>query len=301
MNQPPDPDVMRPTPDGPSGLAPEPVFDGGVPVRSRRRSTGAWPLIGLLAAIAAFLVGGYVLVTQRSEAPPASGADVPLAAEAPAPPAPLGGSPFPADVPPLDQSDDFVRQWVPRLSAHPRIAAWLTSDRLVRNFTTVVVNIADGATPAGHLPILKPAGAFRTMERGDALVIDPRSFTRYDALASAFASIDADAAAQLYATLKPRIEEAHAELGAPPGSFDRTLERAIVALLAVPVGDGPVAVEPSGIGYRYADERFERLSQAQRHLLRMGPSNARLVQRALRDLATALGIPAARLPARPVS
>jgi hypothetical protein len=58
----------------------------------------------------------------------------------------------------------------------------------------------------------------------------------------------------------------------------------------------PLAVEPAGIGYRYVDPGLDRLNGAQQHLLRMGPANARLVKRQLRELALALGIPASRLP-----
>jgi hypothetical protein len=38
------------------------------------------------------------------------------------------------------------------------------------------------------------------------------------------------------------------------------------------------------------------LSPAQKHLLRFGPDNARVVKQALRNLAEALGIPKERLP-----
>ena len=58
-------------------------------------------------------------------------------------------------------------------------------------------------------------------------------------------------------------------------------------------------VEPRGAGYGFADPRLERLTAAQKQLLRMGPANARLVQGSLRTIALELGIPAERLP--PVS
>lgn len=287
-----DPDLMR------SPVDPADTPAGGA-VLEPRRATGPWPLVGILVAILAILSGGYLLMQDRSGPPPpvaATSAETPpVTAE------PLGGNPFPADVPALDRSDGFVRQWVPRLSSHPRVAAWLATEGLIRSFVTVVSNIAEGTTPSGRVFGPKPAGAFQVLARGESLVIDPRSYARYDELAAGFASLDVVGSAQLYATLKPRIEEAHAELGAPPGSFDRTLERALVALLQTPVSDRPLPVEPSGIGYRFADDRLEGLTGAQRHLLRMGPSNARLVQRAIRDLALALGIPASRLPAPPVS
>jgi hypothetical protein len=259
-----------------------------------RRPTGPWPLILLLVLIAAIAVGGYLIIRSRSAAP--AGPVAAPGAAAVESSAPLGGSALPGDVPPLDASDLFVRDLVKGLSTHPRVAAWLATDGLIRNFTTVVSNIADGATPAGRIGVLKPSGSFQVAERGGHLYVDARSYERYNDLAAAFSSLDVAGAARVYATLKPRIEEAHGELGAPAGSCDGTLERAIVLLLQTPVRDQPLQVEPSGIGYRFADDRLESLNGAQKHLLRMGPANARLVQRTLRDLALALGIPASRLP-----
>ena len=136
------------------------------------------------------------------------------------------------------------------------------------------------------------------VERGGNPYLDPRSYDRYTAIADAIASVDPAGAARLYATLKPRIEEAHRELGSPDPSFDRTLERAIVALLDTPILDGPVRLKPKGIGYAFADERVEHLTGAQKHLLRTGPRNVRIIKERLRDIGIALGIPPGRLPAR---
>jgi hypothetical protein len=74
------------------------------------------------------------------------------------------------------------------------------------------------------------------------------------------------------------------------------LERAIVLLLKTPVREGTLAVEPRGIVYGFADAELEKLTAAQKQLLRMGPGNVRVVQRTLRDIALALGIPPERLP-----
>ena len=76
---------------------------------------------------------------------------------------------------------------------------------------------------------------------------------------------------KLYATLKPRIEEAHRDLGGQNASFDRTLARAIVALLETPIVDTPPRLKPKGIGYAYADDRLCReLLQARDHRLAKG-------------------------------
>ena len=52
-----------------------------------------------------------------------------------------------------------------------------------------------------------------------------------------------------------------------------------------------MAVEPDGGLWAFSDPAVERLSPAQKHLVRMGPDNAALVQAKLRELADALGVP----------
>jgi hypothetical protein len=134
------------------------------------------------------------------------------------------------------------------------------------------------------------------MERGEELVIDPATYERYSSLASAVASLDAAGAARLYTLVKPRIEEAYGALGHQE-SFDRALERSIVALLQVPPLDGDLVMVPKGALYLYGEPRIERLTAAQKQLARMGPRNVRIIQTKLRDIARQLGIRADRLPA----
>jgi hypothetical protein len=221
-----------------------------------------------------------VVVTQR----PAP-ADVPVVREQP-----------PIDVPPLDESDPLVRRLLAGLSSHPRVAAWMATPNLIRNFVVVVENIAAGTSPAKHLKVLAPAGPFRVLTREDALRADPRSYGRYDAIAAAAASVDAEGAASLYTTLRVRMDDAYRELG-HDGPFDVALERAIVTLLRTPVVAEDVALSPSGAFYVYDDVDLQALSAAQRQLLRMGPRNVTIVQRKLREIALAIGIPPRRLPA----
>ena len=209
---------------------------------------------------------------------------------------PLGGAAAAIVVPPLEQSDGVVADLVRKLSSHPGVAAWLTTNGLIRNFAVVVSSIADGRTPAKFLQPLRPRAPFRVIEREGDIYVDSRSYERYRLLAEAVASVDANSSASLYATLKPRIEEAHREQGQPDASFDRTLERAIVSLLETPLRQGPTRLRLHGIGYAFADPMDERLTAAQKQLLRMGPENTRIVQAKLREIALALGIPPARLP-----
>jgi hypothetical protein len=250
--------------------------------------------VAVLAVAAA--VALYVVFRGRTAPDVTVAETAPPVRQVETPPQPLGAEPQPVAVPPLGESDPVVRELVRQLSSHPRVAAWLATEGLIRNFTVVVENVADGMTPAGHLRAMRPPEAFAVAERGEDLTLDPRAYRRYDSFADAFRSIDVAGSARVYATLKPRIEEAHRELGSPDPSFDRTLERAIVHLLRTPIIGETPRVEPQGIGYRFEDANLESLTAAQKHLLRMGPRNVRIVQLKLRDIAAALGIPAERLP-----
>jgi hypothetical protein len=254
-----------------------------------------WPVIviGLLVVAAGFAI--YLVFGRQTTAPVNEQAAAPVVAERP--PGPLGGTPEAITVPPLDESDPLVRQLVSKLSSHPRVAAWLTTDGLIRNFTVVVANISEGRSPARHLRSVAPSGPFQVASRNGAEFVDARTYQRYDLLADAIASLDAAGSAQLYATLKPRINEAAAELGYGEGSFDRMLEKAIVSLLATPIPSGELALHPRGaVVYSYANENLESLTGAQKHLMRMGPRNERLVKDKLREIAVALGIAEHRLP-----
>jgi hypothetical protein len=259
-----------------------------------RSQTAKWILIAVLVVAG---VGAVWYAMSRRAAPVPVEQAAPVAAAEP-PPAPLGAEPAAVEVPPLDESDIFVRDMVRQLSTHPVIGSWLATDGLIRNFTVVVSNVADGNTPAGQLTKLRPETPFVAADRGEQLTIDPRSYERYNRFADALASIDPDDAARLYGTLKPRIEEAYRDLGFPNTPFDRTLTRAIVTLLETPVVEGPIELQPAGAAsFAYADPDLETLPGAQRQLLRMGPENVRKVRASLRALAIALGIPADQLPA----
>ena len=253
--------------------------------------TGVW--VAVAALLIALCAAGYFAFFWR-RTPPAQTA-APKATPVSESPA-LGGAGEPMTLPPLDESDTLVRTLVQRLTESPAVMAWLPTNGLVRNFTVVVANIAEGPTPAKHLKVLRPSASFRIVSRNGGTFADPRSYDRYTTIADAMASVNPAAAARLYATLKPRIEDAHHDLGSAD-SFDPTLERAIVALLATPAIDGSERLRPKGIGYGYADERIESLTPAQKQLLRMGPRNVRVIKTKLREIAIALGIPPAHLPA----
>lgn len=253
-----------------------------------------------LVVLGVVLVVGLVVVAallgwwrSRVPAKPVAPATVAATEQEVAPSPELGARAEPIELPPLDASDAIVRKLVRELSSHPEVAAFLATDDLIRKFLIVVDNIAEGATPAGGLQHVAPKERFAVAELGDDLIVDPRSYARYDRHAAAIGAIDAAGAARLYTTLKPLLAEAYREFGRDH-TVDVTVERAFRRLLSTPVPEDPVVLVPHGARYRFADARLEALSPAQKHFLRMGPTNARIVQGKLREIAQALGVPLSR-------
>src|SRR5262245_23103177 len=143
------------------------------PDRRAARLTAAALIVLLLGGAAAY----FTLLRKPADTSPPR-------AQSRAPARPLPAEPPTAiTVPPLDESDALVRQLVSELSTHPKVAAWLATDRLIRNFAVVILNIADHQSPAKHLTAVRPAGAFATVVNRGGTFIDPASHRRYDAYA----------------------------------------------------------------------------------------------------------------------
>lgn len=243
----------------------------------------------------AALVGGVLVVAlgaaawwwTREPAEPDAPVTGEAAAEAPAEVA-RPGVPAETTLPPLDALDPAVRELIGGLTASPLVARWLATSDLARQIAAVTAGAAAGRLPLRLLAPLRPSGQFAVAERGGRTVIAPQSFARYDAAAAVIAGLDAGAAAHVYRTLAPRLEQAHAELGEQGRGFDGDLRGVLARLVDTPVPDGPIEVVPRGGVYAYADPRLEALTPAQKLLVRSGPANARRIQTWLRELLTAL-------------
>jgi hypothetical protein len=261
---------------------------------NRRLVLMAAVVVLVMTALAIFWYSRRLAPDRAPAAGVTEPAEVPAAERAP-----LGAPTEPAEIPPLDLTDPLVRELIGQLSSRPEVATWLATDGIIRNFVVTVENVATGASPTRHLRRLVPSGPFGVATRGDDLVIDPRSYARYDGLAAAVASLEAGGLAKVYTMLKPRLEEAYRELGYPDGDFDSAVERATVRLLRTPVPASQIDVVPGGVSYKFESAALEGLTPPQKHLLRMGPANMRVVQDQLRAIARELGIPDSRLPPRP--
>jgi DUF3014 family protein len=250
---------------------------------------------GIALVVVVALGTGWYLLRGRGEQPASEPVTPPPAAPAPTAPPPqeapqTQGPPLPA----LDQSDAHVREQLGRLSSDPEFQRWLGIEGIIRRITAATSNVAEGESPRAVLAFLAPQGPFQVVERTGHTLIAPESFARYDPVVNAIRSLDTQAAAGAYKALKPLFDQAFGEIGRPGQRFDATLSRAIQRLLDTPVPEGELEVVATpSVNYAYSAPELEQLSAAQKHLLRMGPTNARALQAKLRELREAMGLPAA--------
>jgi len=193
--------------------------------------------------------------------------------------------------------DDFVRAVAVGISAHPEWASWLVTDGLIQRFVASVEAIADGYSPSSELGFVATNRPFLVREDEGRLVIAAGTYRRYDLVAEVLGSLDAEATVVIFKKLEPAILEARRDVAWHRGSFDDRLQQAIDHLLEVEIPDGVIEVERRTRTYAYAEDDFEHMSGAQRHLLRMGRSNAMAVQSKLREIRSAFGWPAVPPPA----
>lgn len=195
----------------------------------------------------------------------------------------------PVNLPPLDQMDPFLRPLLAALSSRPELAAWLATDDLVRQLAMALNQSAQGRSPARDFKVIKPAGAFRVAGRGPRPTIDPRSYQRYDGLVQTLTSIDAAAAAKVYTTIKPRLNEAFRGLGNKAVTVDQATQATLDMLLETPVvRDQIEVVETGAAGWAFANADIEALDEPQKQLLRMGSVNVEKVLAWLRAFREAL-------------
>jgi hypothetical protein len=206
--------------------------------------------------------------------------------------------PEPVDAGPqltVEQAETSFSKLAAGWSSDPLFQQWLQGPS-VRQLTAAVQLVADGQSPVPALPGFRLAGPYEVREQvtpspkgkprpPTRLFVSPQAFGRYDVLVKAFTSLDAAAAGDAWAALRPGFDAAFGEIGKPGTRFEDVLERALRRLTSVEFPQGEVELTAKGALYQYADPTLEALSPAEKQLLRLGPTNGRAVQGKLSEFA----------------
>lgn len=200
----------------------------------------------------------------------------------------------PADAGPLlslDDGDALLKSLAGGWSRHPTFLKWLDAV-VVRQLAAATLAVAEGHSPRASVPFLSLTAPFTVREENTGkkkssprLFMATESYARYDELVEAFDSIDAAAAGEAWRKLEPFCDVAFAEISRPGTRFHDAVRLAIQRLVAVKVPEGDLELLPKGAVYVFKDPAIESLSDAEKHLIRMGPTHAQRIQQQLRTFA----------------
>ncbi|MDE0053153.1 MAG: DUF3014 domain-containing protein [Gammaproteobacteria bacterium] len=207
----------------------------------------------------------------------------------PAPPASESeGVPVPAlELPPLDDSDDFVRTQVDDC-----LAALFPEEGptdILRRVAAILENASRAEVTRGRFSVIEtPPGDFRVRKRGNRYFIDDATFRRYDAVVQSLTCVRPERAASLIGLFGPLLAQAMGEFGLPGADIDAMADSALAEILAVEFPGLPIEVVQTNARYRFADAELEAASTLAKQLVRIGPDNLASLQRHARKVRAAL-------------
>lgn len=194
--------------------------------------------------------------------------------------------PTPVDLPPLAESDPFIREQLERFGL-PR--EWVAREDLMRRLAVLIDNATRGDLPPHRqLRFLKPAGRFEVVERDGALHADPANSRRFDPHLDLLERIEPATAARFLDTIDPLLDAAFRELGSAMsgGEALRVAIERVIEMRAVPAD--PELVRPKVL-YEYADPELESLPPLEKQMLRLGSRNLERLRTYLIALRAELG------------
>jgi len=234
--------------------------------------------------------------------PPAVAPPPAMAPAAPAISHPVQLPPGMTELPPLAQSDDFVKERFAELLGAKAVKTQLLLENFVRRVVATVDNLARPLAPPTKWPIRTAPGRF-TIETGtDGSVIAAANAARYAPFVALVEAVDSGRAVALYRRLYPLFQGAYEGLGYPGKYFNDRLVAVIDLLLDTPEPTGALKVDLPEIRgplkptrpwvlYRFSDPALEGLSSGQKILLRAGRENEQRLKSKLAEIRQLIATP----------
>ena len=260
----------------------------------RRESTQFYIPIVLAIAVAAGLTYYWVQINKSdSPAEPASAPPVvePVTEESRSPlhPYPRVASPEEPGgeliaLPPLDQSDEYLKLELAEVLGSRAVANMLADADLIAKIVATVDNLPRDHVAGRIRPVAGLAGAFDVEIINETeFTISPESIDRYTVLVDMVTGADLRELTEVYGRFYPLFQKAYEDLGYPNAYFNDRLVAVIDHLLIAPEVPEPIKVVRPHVLYEYADMDLESLSSGQKLLIRMGGENAARIKKILSE------------------
>ncbi len=245
-------------------------------------------VIGAVAVVAIGAAAYFLWPKPHEEAETAP----PPVAETPTEPAP--NYPVPSantaapPLPLLEDSDTLFADLFTSLLGADAVQSLLVKTDIARHVVVTIDNLPRKKLAERLKPIKPIQGKFKVAgpEGGQSIAAD--NATRYATAVKLVEAVDPQTLAAAYFRVYPLLQQAYVDLGYPTGYFNNRLVEVIDHLLATPNVQAPIQVVQPNVLYEFADPQLEALSAGQKTLLRIGPENAAIVKKKLRELRAAV-------------
>jgi|TARA_B110000046_G_scaffold185893_1_gene230176 hypothetical protein len=188
----------------------------------------------------------------------------------------------PPKLPPLDDSDKFIRERLLLTKHRAELKNWLNTDDLVRRLASYLDGLARGVTLSKVIPLTAPESRFTTHSDGNIIWLNAGNYERYNGTVAVLTTLDMNSMVQMFHFTRPLLESAFAEMGYRPRQMDGIILQAIDNILDTPIIVERIELTQESVTYKFADPDLEALLPLQKQLLRTGPENTqRLQQQAL--------------------
>jgi hypothetical protein len=253
-----------------------------------------WKRTILYSAIAAAVVlgGGALYYFKFMKAKPVEAP--PPVVEAPATPEaapepehhPVPPSVDTKPLPTLNESDAPLAEELAGVFGKKSIDQLLVPEQLVRHIVVTVDNLPRSKVAEQMRPVKPTAGETVTVANGDTITLSADNYARYAAIIKVVQNTDTQQLGALYLRYYPLFQQSYEDLGYPGMYFNDRLVQVIDHLLQTPDLRGPIELKQGKVFYEYADPALESRSAGQKLLMRMGPENAAVIKKKLRELKT---------------
>jgi hypothetical protein len=182
-----------------------------------------------------------------------------------------------------DDTDASLEQSLSDIFGADRFANLFNREDVVRHFVVTIENAESPKLPLQFSPIKPVPGIFVVMDNGSDHFIGSENYKRYTPYVELLTNTDLKKLTALYSRIYPFIQNAYQDLGTKAYFNDKLVE-VIDHVLSSPEPEGPIKVIPLSVSVKYADPNLEKLSAAQKIMVRMGPQNSRKIKEKLHEL-----------------
>jgi hypothetical protein len=193
-------------------------------------------------------------------------------------------APAPKPLPPLNESDETVRESLATPLGKRGLDDIVISKDIARHIVATIDNLPRKKVAERLLPVKPPSGQLVTSGQGEIVTLSAANYARYVRYVRLAQAVDAKQLVALYVHLYPLFQQAYQELGYPKKYFNDRLVQVIDHLLATPAVKEPVALVRPKVLYEFEEPELEDLSAGQKMMIRIGPENAAAMKAKLREI-----------------